>query len=530
MSNIQKLSIRLLREDYKPSIALRDGAELNPWKQFEESYISYGTLGGKSPKWVDFLDFPDTEKSKIVNNNSFCVVFLYVSKRWFAISFGMGHVKINSEAIEQGFGLKIVLNSVDENSLKSADIRTPDENSLVRRTQTSRGANQNAFNINVETDLIKGLSGTPQNATLGSYMAGSDALTLHRKAELKDLSEICKIAFTQYQKNDYKKNFSWIDKISNERQETVIKSLKDKLITSLTLALTSGTYGNLDFAFPIIYNPEKFNFIKYTGFNSRKIYPDISIEEYINDLKNKGFTSYKEDYLKKHKIQECDDRGKSHGEQWKVYDFLVYETILDGNTYILSAGLWYKIDKTLATEVESFFNSTKKIKLPSAKEKENESQYNERISKEGRKDLLCMDKELLTPSGATTKIETCDFFSKKRKIIHIKDKTSSSRLSHLFSQGYVSACILKQDPTFRDKLRLKISETQTKLTRSGFDDIIPASSDVFKAEDYTVVFAVMTNKGWKKLPFFSLISFRQAVNAIKSMDYKCEFAWIEKEL
>ena len=150
--NIQKLSIRLLKDGVEPADALRDGVDLEDWPKIEGAKIALDTMGGNPPKWSGFLGLSAEEMKKVWNNTAYGLVFLQTSGRWFAVSFGMGHVKLDTSKFEQDFGLRVVLNSVDEEQLKSADVRTPDENTLSRRSQTSRGSDQTAFAIDVERD------------------------------------------------------------------------------------------------------------------------------------------------------------------------------------------------------------------------------------------------------------------------------------------------------------------------------------------------------------------------------------------
>src|SRR5690606_19287466 len=131
-------------------------------------------------KWATFLGLSSVQKMKLKNSSAMGLIFLKVEERWFAISFGLGHVKIDPAKIEQDFGLKVVLNSVDPKKLRSADVRTPDENTLSRRSQTSRGSDQTAFSIDVERDIVRGLAGQPKDKNFASKVAGSDSLTIER--------------------------------------------------------------------------------------------------------------------------------------------------------------------------------------------------------------------------------------------------------------------------------------------------------------------------------------------------------------
>lgn len=525
--NIQKLSIRLMKDSLSPEDGLRDGVTLDDWQAIEGGKIALGTMGGREPKWAKFLALSEVDKEKVYNWTAFGLVFVPVDGRWFAVSFGMGHVKLDPSKFVQDFGLKVVLNAVDPKQLKSADVRTPDENTLQRRSQTSRGSDQTAFAIDVERDIVRGLAGTPKDDTFAVRVAGTDSLSMDRKMDVGDLVAACSDAYAMYQKTDYQQDFRWIDQIKHEREKDVIEKLEDALISAIDNVVKGAVPDNLFLAFPIIYDPEKTAHIRYKGFRSNLIYPDLSFTNYLDAMKERSKAGYNRDDFDTHTVHEVDDQGKDCGGRWKISDCLVFEAEIDGKTYVLSAGRWYRIDEDLAKDVQDFFESAPKVSLPAAKAGENEEIYNARLKAE-EADYLCLDRKLITPTGATSTIEVCDFLTKEKWFVHVKDKTSSSRLSHLFNQGTVSGRVLILDGQARDKIRAKIEEVEGETGQTGFMDVIPEAAADFQAPDYTMVFAVLSVGNVPKLPFFSLVTFRQAVRDLTTSGYKHAFAWVEK--
>ena len=523
----QKLSIRLLNKDSEPEDSLRSGVELEDWSRIKRAKISLGKMGGiNSPKWTDFLGLTESEKDVLRNSTTYGIVFIPTKDRWFAVSFGMGHVKLDPGKFEQNFGLRIVLNTVDPNQLKSVDIRTPDENTLMRRSQTSRGSDQTAFNIDTNRDIVCALAGTPRYDELGSWVAGKDSLTIHRKTVVDDLPQICSEAYIHYEKKDYKESFGWIDQILHIRHSMLIEKLDSQLVGAINKAIKDYVTENLHLAFPVIYEPDKKNNIKYKGFRSSNIYPDLNISQYFEALRERGETEYSSDYLTSHKAYEVDDNGKDCGENWKIRDCICFETVLNGDTYVLSGGLWYRIDHELAKAVEDFFEQTSLIDLPPAEAGENEEAYNRRVATIGNTGLLCLDRKLIRPTGSTSNIEVCDFISREKHLIHVKNKTSSSRLSHLFNQGTVSARVLIWDNQSRDSVRNKIREIELETKQTGYESMLPPSTEEFHSSDFTVVYAVLSAGSEPKLPFFSLLSFRQAARELSMLGYKYAFSWI----
>jgi len=523
----QKLSIRLLRESVDPAHSVRDGVEVSDWAKIEGAKIVLDTLGGGKPKWAEFLELSDDEERPLRNVMAFGLIFVLASDRWFAVSFGLGHVKLDPASFEQDFGLRVVLNSVDPLQLKSTDVRIPDENTLSRRSQTSRGSDQTAFSIDVERDIVRGLAGRPKSADFASRIAGSDALSMDRKAEVADLPTICAEALAAYQKDDYKANFAWIDQIRHIRDQELIGPLDATVVEAFNAALGGAVPDTLHLAFPVIYDPEKGSEIRYKGFRSTNIYPDLDVAGYLDALHERGKTEFKPEDLSDHSVHEVDDDGRDCGGKWKIRDCIVFETELDGGKYVLSGGRWYRVDPALAQEVAGFFATVDAYELPEAEAGENESKYNKRIATGGF-DLLCLDQINIRPTGAASPIEVCDFVTRDRRLIHVKDQTSSSRLSHLFNQGTVSARVLKIDGAFRERVRSQITTQQAALGMDGFDEAIPGSRQEIRAGDYTIIYAVLTSSNEPKLPFFSLVTFRQAARDLQALGYNYAFAWIEK--
>lgn len=526
----QNLSIRLLREGVTPEQAVRDKVSLQDWPTFEGAKIATGPLGGGPPGWTDFLELAPEHKKTLHQSFAYGLVFLHVDQRWFAVAFGLGHSKLDPAAVEQDFGLRVVVNAVDHKKLRSADLRTPDANTLSRRSQTSRGSERNAFEIDPERDIVRGLLGEPKDKSFATKISGSDALTVRRKMKLADLPSVCSRALALHALDDYKAEFGWIDQIRHVREPATLAQLDGKLVEALTAALSKPPteVEDLSLAYPAIYDPDKTDWVRFRGFRVQTIYPDLEIAHYLAGLTSKGVTTYELDFLTRHSVQECDEAGKAPGQSWPLKDCLVFETEINSERFTLSGGRWYRLDSDLAKEVLDYFAKVEKVELPPAEAGDNEKRYNARLATADN-DLLSLDVKLVKPSDASSSIEVCDFLGKDGRLIHIKDKTDSSRLSHLFSQGLVSAVTLKRDAPFRDRVREQIAK---QPGGADYGEVIPASTATMTASDHQVVFGVLVNASGANqpaLPFFSLISFRHAARRIADeLGFKVAFAWIKK--
>jgi uncharacterized protein (TIGR04141 family) len=84
-------------------------------------------------------------------------------------------------------------------------------------------------------------------------------------------------------------------------------------------------------------------------------------------------------------------------------------------------------------------------------------------------------------------------------------------LSHLFNQAVVSAECFLYESTFREKFN--------QLLPAGFKLSDPSVAPV--AKQHTVCLTIMSKvKGPLEIPFFSKVSLKHAVKALRRMDFK----------
>ena len=305
----QKLSIRLLRDGTTPEQAVKDGVALADFPGLTGAKITLGSTPGGPPKWAEFLSLSDDHKKKLMQRSAFGLLLLPAASRLFAISWGFGFAKLDEAMIEQDFGLRVVLNAVDHKKLKSADVRTPDANTVNRRSQTSRAAERTAFDIDPERDIVRGLAGEPKDRKFATWINGGNGLTVTRKMKLAELPALCEQAMKLHALDDYKTEFGWIDQVRHVREKATLDKLEGKLVDAMTATLQpqAGAVEDLGLAYPTIYDPERGSHLIFRGYSSQTVYPDLEIAHYIEGLKGKGIAAYDAAMLESHKVQECDE-------------------------------------------------------------------------------------------------------------------------------------------------------------------------------------------------------------------------------
>ena len=160
------------------------------------------------------------------------------------------------------------------------------------------------------------------------------------------------------------------------------------------------------------------------------------------------------------------------------------------------------------------------LSLRSFSKKEREDDYNKRICDANLDYALLDSKNYRVPGYSYSKIEPCDILTRDRKFIHVKKNDSSSKLSHLFSQGTVSAEMLSRDPEFRKHINRQVNKKlgSTFLKTSA------------QNQDYEIVYAIVDKRDENLvdvLPFFSMVSLAQSLDQLGLMQYKYSLMKIE---
>lgn len=458
------------------------------------------------------------------------MIFVPVGVRVAAICFGHVHIALDDDAFERQFGLKVTLNTVPRGSLRTLDLATPDSVTFQKRVQASKDSDIQAFGVDMLRDLARVAGGTPSNAAFARFVAGKDSLSITCEVDSATLQAKCTEIVNAFNLKTYQKEFSWVDNMRVVVEKDVVEQLDLKLFEAIK-ELRNGNATDLHMAPPEIVNYTEGSQLHYNGFGSHgKTFHSLSIKDYISELERCEFDGDVGDLKEKHRIKAKGESDEEFSEKWRVYDCFVFETTLGAGVskqqYVLFAGNWYRVEQKFKAQVDAFFNAIPKVTIIGKTECVNEQELIEDIEA-NRADLLKLDKTKINPAGVRYgNLEPCDFFSDKKQFIHLKDGHSSGSISHLWSQGVVSAEAFVSDADFRKKLRAKV-----KSLGGGFEAHLPKSTDRVIREDYQVVYGIMRKPyadGSIDLPFFSKVSLQAAAERIGQFGIPIAIELIEK--
>ena len=499
----------------------------------------------KPPSWEAFLKpgFPGLSLPESQTPSAVLVLNQAQNgtRHWFACTFGAGRFLINSTRIQRNFGLKATLNAIyadgildDERSrIRSVEAKTVSYNTLHTKRQTDTNALFEFFGVDVDVDFIKNVSGKPIDDSLGSIMTGADSATVRIDKSISDLGEICLILYKLFTRDNYKERFDWIDKI----QSITDNILRDKLLELVTSKLRNNDLEGLTLTIPKILNWEDVYCLEASWLPG-EILQDAEplLNTLVTFLEDKNILQNLEgEHLrKKYTLYANDDMTKRLGGG-PLLNCLTGEIKHNGATFIISEGDFYEIDsnflKALDKEIKGIPEST--ADLPASPGDKPEGDYNEDAANYSDTHLL-LDKKTVQINSKTSPIEICDVLTAKKQMIHVKRKLSSSSLSHLFSQGYVSSELLVINEDYRNACVEKIDEAAEKRMpgdetyRNQFNFI--QTKKIYPSE-IEVVYAIVAK--WKDrsleeaLPFFSKVNLRRFGRELRRMGYRVTFSKIE---
>jgi len=207
---------------------------------------------------------------------------------------------------------------------------------------------------------------------------------------------------------------------------------------------------------------------------------------------------------------------------WTILRCIVYQVEIDGQLYVLSTGDWFRVNLEFKERVYQDVKGLALLDgLPDADPGTDEGAYNLKAAE--AINAVCLDKKFVY-DGGPDKMEICDILTRDRRLIHIKQRGSSSTLSHLFAQGLNCAERLLQDADFRSKARVVVETENTE-----FAEVLPI--DRPDPQAYEVSFVVITRSNRDTpltLPFFSVVSLRAAASRLQGFGFRVSVAAVHE--
>lgn len=525
----------LMKAGTSVDAAIRDVSELTRHELSDADLV--GTLFVKTnpsgvPWWVDFLNPLSVDDIRVssVRTTSAVLALRLASRgrnaRTVCFTFGHGRHLLDPSRVDRSFGLRVALNAVDPVKLRGFDTRRQDDVVVNSRIQSSVGTDLAAFDLDTYRDILTKAAGATLESLrgdLGILVRGSDGVSFDVQIAPEDLADRARRLLSVFRRNDYSRAFPFVDHIV-----AVDPMLADDLDVKLSAELREQMSGG-DSTFECLYlaAPEVLDLERLEGFvfssemgSKKTVRSELCLSDYLDT--RRGRSAGIDVAMAKRDRIDLRYEGEVEYRLGTVYRCLIAEVDLGDAIYQLVDGRWYEIESSFVAKIRGIVSGIPEATLdfPDHIDGQSEKEYNLRAAE--ALDALLMDCENVSIGGGASRIEFCDIALLNRTLVHAKKRSSSSTLSHLWSQGTVAMEALLGDDEFRSAVRSKI-----KGLDRGYEGI---AADGLTGSDYKVVYLIIGSnpeqQAWESLPFFSQVALRQAVRALASMGVHTSIAGV----
>lgn len=528
MSKSRSFSIYLLKEGFDATNTLKDDHSLDDQvagNSLPDGAVLYVLDNPPMPPW--WKGYFGIQKN-LMQTLKGAIVFLPVGTRTFAITFGHVFHNLKDTSYEYDFGLRVTLNCVDPEKLKSLDALMP-ENARRQRTQLPIGSDLTYFDFDRDSTILKSLTGKVKDEykAFFKHATGASSIRISSDVSPDGLEDLCTKLLELYAEETFKTSFPDIQNISPVKDPVIIEALNAEVIEAII-----GKNENLILTIPEIVNYQDELYATFSGVGAGLVYDDVFIDLYYEYLEGAGFDLNTIDIetLKKHNLVMTNETGQPRGDKPNIFKCLIFDATLDNGTktYHLCEGNWYLVDSDYVAGLTAYLDPLCADTTLPAYNHANEGEYNEAAANAsgGR---LCMDKGNISLAGQK-QVEPCDVFELGNSMVilhHVKRSTVSATLSHLFNQGLNSIQLVRDSSEVLGNLKALAQEKAPTEREAeflaGFDN-----------DKYKVIFQIVTHKDKNpkslNLPLFSRISLRRTMKELRRMGIDAEFCFVENQM
>lgn len=525
----------LLRPDLEtPEYALRAAYRPNgrtpmkvvtPTSAAPDGTIGYfGEPKKKEPPWAKALAPLFPELKQVQNLSNRFVIILPVARRYFAVCFGYGSSTLEWSAVEANFGLRFAARRMSPRSLREFRSRRVGASNRSQAIQVPMGGDIKDLDVTLEGEFVRKLSGTLEDGDGVQFddvdaVVATDAISFRARTDLSKVQETLAAMLAEVEHKNATESLKFVDSLEplrakSERTAELDRRLAGSLFAGLRGyvadddALSNLQEHLLEFSYPDALSTDEIDkIVVYRGDRSVEL-PATTVEgvrQAISELKGR-LTARSLDGIK---LMAFDSEGEPRSQFLPLRHWLIYEAGDADKRYILTLGRWFSLLESYTRKLDEDLcridDLTGVLKPPPWTPGKVECEYNKILSASIPGRSVVLDTvDIRSEDG--DEIEACDVFHEGGYLLHVKRFEKSQTLSHLFSQGLVSALSLRRDDKYRERFIREV------------ENLDPNLKAVAESAPRVVVYGIGVRK--KKaipldLPSFSKVNLRDFVNRLR---------------
>jgi uncharacterized protein (TIGR04141 family) len=434
-----------------------------------------GTFRTEMPQWVPHAAALTGNRLELPSTLPFAVLLVPRPPWTYAVAWGAGHLVLNDEYVEQGFGLLFGIRRLDPFDLGLVASAALDVSARATQISIPGGGELSAFRLEPYGDLVNRLAGSADltDLTYGRVTGkryrirvGNSLwapLAKEPDAFLADLDAVGAVV----DEPDAESALRFVAQTRPlERHHRLLPTLERRLAEALD-GEAGETTTPLGLTWPgaAVHDAENAGSFRITGLGpGGPLHVEARLElahltarlaEIPVDRRIKA--------LRAGRVVTCaDEAGEQEtGTPLPVARWLVFETTIDHVRYVFHQGRWYRIGETYVEQMRAQVADllSRKYEWPDVTwrpsgESDDENRYCHRVAAEPG--FLCLDRDFAT-TPLHPRFELCDLLGPEDELIHVKWLGRATAASHLYTQALVSAEALHDEPEALAQLAAKVS-------------------------------------------------------------------------
>lgn len=418
----------------------------------------------REAEWTD--EFTATTGLDLVYNERRCggALLLGIDGTAYALSYGNGYRLIPDELTDQSFGLSFLIRRLDGEQVSDLVRRRANARGRIDSTVVSAGAPVWMLGVAENVEIIRRIGGRAKDFKVTFSAASDRAVTVEGSvglrmrfgvepgalvADIRECARVCR----EEEPDPALEFIEYVQPVT----DADTKAILDDELEQLLAAAKADACEQL---IPVVPTSVLEHFGQAHTFTVRigraQTVPSPSLE--LEDIIRRTRVQRDGERLKALRCGQVflngDEAGKEVLASARADRWIEANVSIDARRFFLMDGDWFEIgvDYVRASRdaISRLFPATPAISLPpwSLPERRTEYDYNRYVAAWSRGQYLCLDKNqsVRDPLGARSSLEICDLLGPDNELIHVKRAEGSAPLSHLFSQGLISAQSLVAGP------------------------------------------------------------------------------------
>ena len=427
-----------------------------------------GSIVNGSIEWAEVFEAYTGQTPGLVNQTAAGLILLIRPKRTLALAYGMGWLLLDQSKVEQAFGLKYAIRSLDPEQVRQVTRHILERRARIDRNSVPGGQRIEDFVVEEYGEIVSRLVGKGRApgltfSTTGRThfsLAGADSLAMPvaRTATdlMVDLDEIERIA----DETEPADELRFVEQLRTLKAKDPRQA---RLAKQLAGDVAAGT-ARVALAYPFERDDEHGEAEAYrlrVPGSDTVVVDDLDVALLTDAVGSVPGEQWLEDLARMTIQALADDQGTQViGRAITANKWITAEVTLDGQHYFYRQGNWYEVGsgylEFLKGQVADILAEPTPVAMPAWSTAEEEKDYNKRVGAD--LGYVVLDRKLVYTTQHPRGIELCDLLGPDNELIHVKKADSSAPLSHLFAQGIVSCEALITDAEARAELRRRVAE------------------------------------------------------------------------